>query len=163
MNKRLTIIAFVENSPGVLHRITTLFTKRKMNIESLTVSETHKKGLSRFTIVVNSDKALALKVAKQIRRIIEVYDVILSENEELVFSEIALIKVRAQSLDVRSRVEELAKRYNSVIASGGEDFLVIQKTGREEEIDALYLVLEPYDIQDFVRSGRIALLLEQNV
>lgn len=158
MEHRLTVSAFVENTPGILHRVTTLFTRRKVNIESLTVSETHKKGISRVTLVVTAPKELVLKIATQVERIIEARDVLVSENRELVFKEIALFKVKTSSPKTRGEVEALANRYDASVEYGGEDFLVFEKTGREDEIDALYLLLEPYGISDFIRSGRVALL-----
>jgi acetolactate synthase-1/3 small subunit len=152
-----TISVFTENSPGVLHRITVLFTRRKLNIESLTVSETERKGISRFTIVIRADDDILQKVLKQIARIVEVLDVSAKPNEELLFKEIAFYRVLAATPDKRSQIEDLSRRYNSTIVHLGESSLVIEKTGNEEEVNSLYLLLEPYGIKEFVRSGRIAI------
>lgn len=158
MEGNFTFMALSENSPGILHRITTQFTRRAVNIESLTVSETERKGVSRFTIVVKTDLILAEKIARHLRRIIEVVDVYLCENRELVYKEIALIKVRSDSeRGNRLRVEDLAHRYGAHVVSGNDDYLIIEKSGREEEVDSLFLLLEPFGIVEFVRSGRIAL------
>lgn len=105
MNARYTLCIFSENSPGVLHRITTLFTRRKLNIESLTVSETEKPGISRFTIVVVREREFAYKVADQIQRIIEVSDVYVCEDADLIFKEIALYKVASADSALRSQIE----------------------------------------------------------
>lgn len=152
-----TISVFTENSPGVLHRITVLFTRRKLNIESLTVSETERKGISRFTIVIKVDDEVLKKVLKQIERIVEVLEVSAKPNNDLLFAEIAFYRVQATTPDKRSQIEELSRRYNSTIVHLGESSLVIEKTGNEEEVNSLYLLLEPYGIKEFVRSGRIAI------
>lgn len=155
-----TISVFSENSPGVLHRITVLFTRRKLNIESLTVSETERKGISRFTIVIRIDDETLEKVLKQIARVVEVLDVSAKPNQDLLFKEIAFYRVAANSPEKRSQIEDLSRRYNSTIAHLSESSLVIEKTGSEEEVNSLFLLLEPYGIQEFVRSGRIAIAKE---
>ncbi len=155
-----TISVFTENSPGVLHRITVMFTRRKVNIESLTVSETERKGVSRFTIVVKIDDDMLDKVIKQLARIVEVLDVSASPNQDLLFKEIAFYRVAANSPEKRGQIEELSKRYSSKILHLSENSLVIEKAGNEEEVNSLYMLLEPYGIKEFVRSGRIAIAKE---
>jgi acetolactate synthase I/III small subunit len=156
-----TLCVFTENSPGVLQRITVLFTKRKLNIESLTVSETEQKGISRFTIVVDTDRELVEKVAKQIHRIIEVFDVVVCENSELVFKEIAFYQVRAETTDDKRAVDEIAKRFGANLAYSNGRSVMVEKTGSEDEVKTLFVALEPHGILQFVRSGRIALLKEE--
>lgn len=162
MQSNYTLSILSENSPGILHRISTIFTRRGINIESLTVSETERKGISRYTIVIKADKALAEKVTKQMQRIIEVSEVFLCENKDLIYKEIAFIKVACVGdHQVRLKIEDLAQRYHASVLAAGDHFLVIEKSGREEEIDSLFLLLEPFGILEFIRSGRIALLKEQ--
>ncbi|HQH27142.1 MAG TPA: acetolactate synthase small subunit [Oligoflexia bacterium] len=156
MVRKYTITAFTENSPGVLHRINTLLTRRKVNIESLTVSETEKKGISRFTIVVKTDPHLINKVVKQIDRVIEVVEVFVSENRQLIYKEIAFVRVATGTAQRRVEVEEHAHRYGAHVAYVTDHDLLIEKTGTEDEINSLYLLLEPFGITEFVRSGRIA-------
>ena len=163
MAQTFTITAITENSPGVLHRITDLFTRRKINIESLSVSETETKGVSRFTIVVKTEKDLVLKIVKQIRRVIEVLDTYVCRNSHLVFREVALIKVNSENPESRQKIEEVSSRYDAEIVSGTEESMIVEKTGTEEEINALYLLLEPFGIEEFIRSGRIALLKKKRV
>lgn len=151
-----TISAFTENTPGVLHRISTLLTRRKVNIESLTVSETEKKGISRFTIVVKSAPETIRTTVKQINRLIEVVDVFFSENRSLIYKEISFIRVNAENPQKRMEVEEVAHRHGGIAIYANEDSLLIEKTGTEEEIHSLYLLLEPFGISEFVCSGRIA-------
>lgn len=157
MKKQYTISAYTENSPGVLHRLTVTFTKRKVNIESLTVSETEQEGISRFTIVVRVPDNLIDTIVKQIRRIIEVREAFASEDEDLVFKEIALIRVFSENASDREKVEDLAHRYGGKVVFARKDALTVQITGTEDEIRSLYELLEPHGIAEFVRSGRVAM------
>lgn len=144
----------------MLHRISTLLTRRHMNIESLTVSETEKKGISRFTIVVRTTPALIRKVIKQIDRVIEVVDAFVSENPSLVFKEIAFIRVETDCPNKRMEIEELAHRYGAAVTFASSSGLVVEKTGTEDQINSLYLLMEPFGIKEFIRSGRIAVRKE---
>ena len=157
MKKQYTISAYTENSPGVLHRLTVTFTKRKVNIESLTVCETEREGISRFTIVVRVPEDLIGTIVKQIRRIVEVREAFASEDSELVYKEIALIRVFSENLEDREKVEELAHRYGGKVVYARKDYLTVQTTGSEDEVRSLYELLEPHGIAEFVRSGRIAM------
>jgi len=134
MAQSFTLTAITENSPGVLHRITDLFTRRKINIESLSVSETEKKGVSRFTIVVKTEKDLAEKVVKQIKRVVEVLDAYVCRDSHLILREGALIKVNVEKPEDRAEIEALVSRYDAEV------------------------LLEAKGIVEFIRSGRIALL-----
>ena len=163
MAQFFTFTAITENSPGVLGRITGLFTRRKINIESLSVSETEKGGVSRFTIVVETEKDLADIVVKQMRRVIEVLDAYVCRDSHLVFREVALIKVKTESTEQRSEIEDLASRYDASIAYGDSKRVIVEKTGTDEEITALKLLLESFGVEEFIRSGRVALLKEERV
>jgi acetolactate synthase I/III small subunit len=157
MTQLYTISAFTQNRSGVLHRLTAQFTRRKINIESLCVSETETKGISRFTISVKAEEELVQKIVAQISKIIEVVRVYYNVDEELIFREIALIKVLAPDATLRAEVEEHALRYGASVSAVTEDFIVIEKTGLEQNIESIYRMLEKYEIVGFVRSGRIAL------
>ncbi len=156
-DKLFTISIFTENSPGVLHRITTVFTRRKINVESLTVSDTEQHGISRFTIVVCIPEQLAEKIVEQIRRIIEVRDVFATEDSGLYYKEISFIKVRTNSAEDRRRAEEIARGNGASIIAAQPEALVVEQTGTEEDIRSLYLLLEPFGISEFIHSGRIAI------
>ncbi len=158
---RYTIIAFSENKPGVLYRIADLFLRRKINIEALTVSETERSGISRFTIVVDADRALIDKVVKQLYRIIEMLKVFEAEDHELIAKEITFIKVSTKSPEKRREVEDLVHLFNAKVTYVGDDFLVVEKSASEGQIDSLLLLLKPFGIKEFIRSGRIAVLKEQ--
>lgn len=157
---KYTISAFSENKPGVLYRIADLFLRRKINIESLTVSETEIHGIARFTIVVERDEETIEKLVKQLYRIVEVTKVYEHTDNQLLYSEIAFIKVTTKNADKRREVSELADMFKATIANVGPDFLVVQKAGSEEAINSLYVLLKPFGIKEFIRSGRIAMVKE---
>ncbi|KKQ37343.1 MAG: Acetolactate synthase, small subunit [Candidatus Roizmanbacteria bacterium GW2011_GWA2_37_7] len=157
MKKLYTITAFTENKPGVLYRIADLFLRRKINIESLTVSEVKNEDQSRFTIVVYAEASLIEKIVKQLYRIIEVVKVIDSVDTDLVAREIALLKVSANKLELRKEIEHLAKMSSCVrIIEVKKTYLVLEKTGTEKEINDFYELMKPFGIKEFVQSGRIA-------
>jgi aminotransferase len=156
--KTYTIIIFAENKPGVLYRIADLFLRRKVNIESLTVSETQKIGISRFTIVVKVSPHTIEKLVKQLYRIIEIVKVFENKDSDLIFKEIAMIKVATKNPDQRREIEDLVYLFRAKIIYVGNDSVTIEKTGREEEIDSLVSLLRPFTIYEFIRSGRIAVM-----
>lgn len=157
---KYTITVFSENKPGILYRLADLFLRRKINIESLTVSDTDTENLSRFTIVVRSERDLVEKVVKQLYKIIEVAKVVDNTDDELVFKEIALIKVHAKNLEKRREIENLSHLMNAKIVYVSSDALVVEQTGSEEEIKSLYELLKPFGVKEFVRSGRISVFKE---
>jgi len=161
--KLYTIIIFTENKPGVLYRIADSFLKRKINIESLTVSEIEAQGMSRFTITVKGTKLSIEKITKQLYKIIEVIKVLEMTDDELIFKEIALIKVSTKNPSRRQEVEELAYLFRANIVYVGSNYLMIEKSGSEEEINSLYSLLKPFGIREYVRSGRIALTKEEQM
>ncbi len=153
-----TICVFTENSIGLLNKITVIFTRRRINIDSLTVSETVMKGISRFTIVIKHEKREEVeKLVRQIRKIVEVLAVFGYLNDEIVYNEIALFKVStplgAKPLDI----DVINRVYKAWVVYWGLDYVTIQKTGTEEEIFDFFKYLKPYGIIEFVRSGRVAI------
>ncbi len=152
-----TLCIFTGNTIGLLNRITIIFTRRRINIESLTVSETERKGVSRFTIVIKHDSREDVeKLVRQIRKIVEVMAVFGYLNDEIVFNEIALFKIStplgAKTLDI----ETINKQYKSWVVYWGLDYVVIEKTGTEKEIFEFFEYLKQHEILEFVRSGRVA-------
>lgn len=158
MKKNYTITIFAHNEPGVLYRIADLFLRRKINIESLTVSEIETEGISRFTIVVLAEFELVEKLVKQLYRIIEITKVIDNVDEDLIIKEIALFKVHARNLENRKEIEQLSKLSKAKIIKVKKDYLVIEIYGAERQTDDFYKLMKPFGIKEFVRSGRIALI-----
>ena len=158
MNRKLfTIIAFAENKPGVAYRIADLFLKRKINIESLTVSETEKTGISRFTITVKTDDSTLEKLVKQLYRIIEVTKVYEREDYQIIAREIAFVKVSTKNPEQRRQAEDLAEVFAAKVIYVDKDSLTLQISGKEEQIQSLIQLLKPLGIKELVRSGRIAI------
>jgi acetolactate synthase-1/3 small subunit len=152
-----TICVFTENSIGLLNKITIIFTRRRINIESLTVSETERKGISRFTIVIKHEKREEVeKLVRQIRKIIEVLAVFGYLNEDVVYNEIALFKISTPLGGKSVDVETINKTYKAWVVYWGLDYVVIEKTGTETEIFEFFKYIKPHKIIEFVRSGRVA-------
>ncbi|OIN56489.1 acetolactate synthase small subunit [Arsenicibacter rosenii] len=152
-----TLCIFTGNTIGLLNRITIIFTRRRINIESLTVSETERKGVSRFTIVIKHDSREDVeKLVRQIRKIVEVMAVFGYLNDEIVFNEIALFKI-STPLDAKTLdIETINKQYKAWVVYWGLDYVVIEKTGTEKEIFDFFEYLRQHEILEFVRSGRVA-------
>jgi acetolactate synthase I/III small subunit len=152
-----TICVFTSNSIGLLNRITIIFTRRRINIDSLTVCETERVGVSRFTITIKHEvREEVEKLVRQIRKVVEVLAVFGYLDDEVVYNEIALFKVATPLGGKRLDVEVLNKKFKAWVVYWGLDYVVIEKTGTENEIQTLSVYLQPYEILEFVRSGRVA-------
>ena len=153
MEKEFIIIIFSENKVGLLSQITTVFTHRNVNIDSLTASESAIEGKYKYTIMVKNDPDRVENLVKQIEKKIDVLKVFCYTPDEVVLQELALYKVQ------RSRnVEELVRRHNVRILEIHDDYIVLEKTGHRNEIQSLYRMLEPYGVYQFVRSGQVAII-----
>lgn len=154
--QEFTITAYTENHVGLLHRLTIIFTKRKINIESLTASESEMEGVHRFTIAVTETEEHIQKVVKQIEKQVEVLRAGYYKREEVVQQELALYKIPTESLTNSLDVERIVREHNARFLTIEKDFVVIEKAGYRRETKALFDELLPYGINEFVRSGRIA-------
>ena len=154
MKDLYTIIAFSENHIGLLNRITIIFTRRHINIESLTVSSTEVKGIHRFNIVVNETREQVEKVVTQIEKVSEVMRAEYYTNDEIVSREIALYKIPIRAA-IEENLEQLLREYDARMVDIQNDFVVIEKTGHVEDTEKIYELLKPFGILQFVRSGSI--------
>ncbi len=153
MHQDYIITIFSENKVGLLSQITTVFTHRNINIESLTTSESAIEGIHKYTVLVNNEPEKVANLVKQIERKVDVLKVFCYTPDEVVMQELALYKVQ------RSRtVEELVRRHNVRILEIHDDYIVIEKTGHKDETHELYRLLEPYGVYQFVSSGQIAII-----
>lgn len=157
MKQEYIISAFTENHIGLLSRITMIFTRRKINIESLTVSESALKGISKFTIVINEEEDLVGKVVQQIDKQVEVLKAYYHTNDEMIFQEIALYKVETSTLMQSDIIERMVRKHNARIMEITPEYTVIEKTGHKEETQALFEGLNKYKVLQFIRSGRVAI------
>jgi acetolactate synthase I/III small subunit len=156
MKENYTITVFTENHIGLLNRITIIFTRRQVNIESLNVSQSSIKGIHKFTIVVNETKEKVEKVVKQIDKIVEVMKAFYHTDNDIVHQEIALYKVPTEELLKSVTLEQTIRKYNARILEITSDYTVIEKTGYKEETQELFDQLSKYGIMQFTRSGRVA-------
>lgn len=154
---KYTLIIFSENKPGVLYRIADVFLRRKINIDSLTVSEIPNQRRSRFTIVLNTDEQIAQKVAKQLEKIIEVLEVQSSIDEELLFHEVALIKIEIDSLITLNNLQRILDQTSGKLSYFEEKSVIIEHSGTEKEIEELLKNLNKFIVSDIAVSGRIAI------
>lgn len=157
MKQEYIISAFTENHIGLLNRITIVFTRRKVNIESLTVSESALKGISKFTIVVNTTEEQASKIVQQIEKQVEVLKAFYFTNEEMIYQEVALYKVSTQALTESNQIEFLVRKHNARILEITKDYTVIEKTGHNDETQAFFNDLNEFKVLQFIRSGRVAI------
>jgi len=153
-----TLSVLVENRPGVLSRVTGLFSRRGFNIESLAVGTCEEPGMSRITIVVIGDDAKVEQVMKQLHKLIDVIKVSdLTENER-VERELALIKVGAEPGTSRAEVMQIAQIFRAQIIDVGSKTVILQVTGDTDKIDALEKLLRQFGVKELVRTGRIGIL-----
>lgn len=157
MKQEYIITAYSENHIGLLNRITIIFTRRKVNIESLTVSQSALKGISKFTIVVNETTDKVVNIVKQIDKQIEVLKAFYNTNDEMIFQEVALYKVPTNALMESDQIEKMIRLHNARILEITREYTVIEKTGHEEETQALFEGLNTFGVLQFIRSGRIAI------
>ncbi|MEQ9288133.1 MAG: acetolactate synthase small subunit [Cyclobacteriaceae bacterium] len=157
MEKEFTLSVLTENRAGLLNQISIIFTRRKINIDSLNVSTTEVPGISRFTIVVTSTRERIEKVVGQIRKLIDVLGAFLYEQDQIYYQEIALYKVPTKVFLNGNSIENLVRSNGARILVIEEDHIVIEKTGHKSETHDLYEKLEPLGLLEFVRSGRVAI------
>jgi acetolactate synthase I/III small subunit len=151
-----TISAFSENHIGLLNRITIIFTRRQVNIESLTVSGSALPGIHKFTIVVHDTPEKVEKVVHQIEKLVEVLRAFSHTEEEVIHQEIALYKVPTKALVEGDIIEQTIREHHARILEVRPEYTVIELTGHKEETQALFDVLNNYGLLQFTRSGRIA-------
>ena len=155
MKQQFTITVFTEDHVGLLNRVSIIFTRRHINIESITASESEVQDIHRYTIVVTESEERVIKVVKQLDKQVDVVKAFYHINEDLVFQEIALYKIRTSSL--AGTAENIVRSHNARLITVESEYTVIEKTGHESETKALFRELEPFGIIEFVRSGRVAI------
>lgn len=155
MEKTYTVSVFTENSIGMMNRITIIFTRRHLNIDSITASESEVKGVFRYTIVLRTSKEQVHKVIGQLEKLIDVLKAFAHEDSQIVHQEIALYKIRTEML-TDGDVEKVIREHHARILTVDPKFMVIEKTGHVEETQLLFEKLQPFGMLEFARSGRVA-------
>jgi len=153
---RHTLSVLVEDQPGVLARIASLFARRGFNIESLAVGPTEAEGVSRMTIVVNVAESPLEQVTKQLNKLINVLKIVELDNSAAVQRELLLVKVKADN-NTRSAILETVALFRAKVVDVATDAITIEATGNHDKIQALLDVLEEYGIKELVQSGMVAI------
>lgn len=153
---RHTLSVLVQDQPGVLARISALFSRRGYNIESLAVGTTETPGVSRMTIVVEVDELALEQITKQLNKLINVLKIVELDEETAIARELMLIKVRADA-NARAAVLQLVELFRAKVVDVGTDAVTVEATGSHEKLEALLEVLAPHGIKEIVQSGVVAL------
>jgi acetolactate synthase-1/3 small subunit len=158
MEKKYTITVFTENITGMMSRVVSVFTRRHVNINSLTTSKSSIQGIHRFTIVVNVTENMVAKLVAQLDKQIDVLKAFYYEDSEVVYQEIALYKVPTHVFMNNTQVEKLIRKHNARVLEIEKEYIVLEKTGHPQETEALLNELDQIGIYEFVRSGRVAIV-----
>ncbi len=159
--KTFTISIYTENNIGLLNRISAIFQRRHINIESLTTSRSEIDGVNRFVIVVNITETNAKKIVKQIEKQVETIRAYYHTEEETIFTESCMFKIKSSLLFDEPQIQNIIKESNTRIVTVNREFFVLEKSGRRHEIEGLRRDLNVFGIMQFVRSGRIAVTKEE--
>ena len=158
--QEFTITVYTENQVGLLNRIAIIFSRRKINVESLNTSPSEVQGIHRFTIVVVESRDMVIKMVRQIEKQVEVLKAYYNTNDEIVWQELALYKVLSEQITEKVKVERLLREFGASTVAIRKDFIVFATTGHREEINKLMEALAPFGLIEFVRSARVAIIKE---
>jgi acetolactate synthase-1/3 small subunit len=155
-----TITVYTENQIGLLNRIAIMFSRRKINIESMNTSPSEVEGIHRFTILIHETEDVVRKLVRQIEKQVDVLKAYFNTNDEIVWQEMALYKVPTDAIAEKVKVERLLRQYGARAIVIRKDYTVFETTGQREETDNLIAQLEPLGLIEFVRSARVAIIKE---
>ena len=156
------ITVYTENQIGLLNRIAIIFTRRKINIDSLNTSPSEVESIHRFNIVVTESEDVVRKVCRQIEKQVEVLKVYYHTNEDVIWQELALYKVATNVIAEQVSVERLLRENGARVVVIRKDYTIFETTGHREETDALISILQPYGLIEFVRSARVAIIKDSD-
>jgi acetolactate synthase I/III small subunit len=162
MKQEFTVTVYTENQIGLLNRIAIIFSRRKINVESLNTSPSEIEGIHRFTIVINETEDVVKKLARQIEKQVDVLKAFYNTDEEIVWQELALYKVSTEEIAEKVKVERLLREYGARAVVIRKDYTIFETSGHREETERLVTVLEPYGLIEFVRSARVAIIKASN-
>ncbi|MBY0534370.1 MAG: acetolactate synthase small subunit [Chitinophagaceae bacterium] len=153
-----TITVYTENQIGLLARIAIMFSRRKINIESLNTSSSEVESVHRFTIVIHETEEVVRKLCRQIEKQVEVLKAYYNTDDEIVWQEVALYKVPTDEIAEKVKVERLLRENGARAVLIRKDYTIFETSGHRDETDKLITVLEPYGLIEFVRSARVAII-----
>lgn len=153
-----TVTVYTENQVGLLNRIAIIFSRRKINIESLNTSPSEIDGIHRFNILIHETEDVVKKLVRQIEKQVDVLKAYYNTNDEIVWQELALYKVPTEVITEKVKVERLLREHGARAVVIRKDYVVFEATGHREETDRLVKVLEPLGLIEFVRSARIPII-----
>jgi acetolactate synthase I/III small subunit len=156
MKHEYTISVFSENHIGILNQLTIILTRRQINVESITASESAVKGVHLIILVVKTSQELIQKVSRQMEKIVDVLKVFVHTSDQIIYQEIALYKVTTKGLMTGNIIDHIVRSYNARIIEVSPEYIVLEKSGHKSEITGLLTQLEPYGVLQFARSGRVA-------
>jgi len=157
MKQEFTISLFTEDHIGILGQITIILTRRQINIDSITASESAVKGAQLLTIVVKTTPEMIQKVARQMEKLVDVLKVFVHTSEQIIYQEIALYKVTTKGLMSGNIIDQVVRAHHARVLEVSPEYIVLEKTGHKSEITELLTQLEPYGVLQFARSGRVAI------
>ncbi len=160
--QEFTITVYTENTIGLLNRIAIIFSRRKINIESMNTSPSEIDGIHRFTIVIIETEEVVRKLVRQIEKQVEVLKAYFNTGDEIVWQELALYKVPTDEIAEKVKVERLLREFGARAVVIRKDYTIFETTGHREETDRLIKVLEPHGLIEFVRSARVAIIKNSN-
>jgi len=156
-----TVSIYTENNIGLLNRISAIFQRRHINVESLNTSRSEIEGVSRFTIVINVTEERIKKIIGQIDKQVEVIKAYYHTDEETIYQQSCLFKIKSDLLFEEPQIQNIIKDSDARIITVNREFFVLEKSGRRNEIESLHRALSAFGIMQFVRSGRIAVTKEE--
>jgi len=157
MKQEFTISLFTEDHIGILGQITIILTRRQINIDSVTASESAVTSVQLLTIVVITTDEMIQKVARQMEKLVDVMKVFVHTSDQIIYQEIALFKISTKGLMSGNVIDHIVRDHHARILEVSPEYIVLEKTGHKTEITELLAQLEPYGVLQFARSGRVAI------
>lgn len=157
-----TITVYTEDQIGILNRISTIFSRRKININNLNTSPSEVAGIHRFNIVIEETEEVVKKLVRQMEKQVDILKAYYNTNDQIIWQEMALYKMPTDAITEKVKVERLLREFGARAVAIRKDFTVFETTGHREETDKLIAFLEPYGLIEFVRSARVAIIKESS-
>lgn len=158
MKKEYTLTIYTENQVGLINKIAIMFSRRKINLESMNSSPSEIAGIYRFTIVVSETEVVVKNLVKQLEKLVDVFKVFFNTNDEIVWQQMAMFKVPTAVIMKDVKVERLLREFGGRAVVIREDYTVFETTGQDHEINNLLVELSKYGLIEFVKSARIAII-----